>query len=215
MSFSVIHDSLPYIDAEPTTAERVAAQALINASLETPLDPASHPFLPPLIPANFSPLIESEHQRIAAKEPLQAIDTSRYESSDLPSPTVPNSKKAKSAEVLKNETAQVLQGAYTTSTYLSARTTNLTLLDTFGKNSWLIGNAQLEDELRAIEQELADAKTEIDYVVVARKGAQEGVAGEIMGLGETWRRGVGRVLETEVAAEGLRREILERRRAGV
>jgi len=51
-------------------------------------------------------------------------------------------------------------------------------------------------------------------VVVARKSAQEGVAGEIVGLGETWRRGVGRVLETEVAAEGLRREILERRRAG-
>ena len=215
MALSIIHESLPYIDAEPTQAERASAQALIDAVLETPLDAASHPFLPPLRPSNFSSLIEAEHRRIAANEPLKAIDTSRYESSDLPSSTLPNSKKQKSPEALKNETAEALQRAYTASTYVSTRNTNLTLLDAFGKNSWLIGNAQLEDELRAIEQELADTKTEIDHVVVARKSAQEEVAGEMTGLGETWKRGVGRVLETEVAAEGLRREILERRRAGV
>jgi pre-mRNA-splicing factor SPF27 len=33
-------------------------------------------------------------------------------------------------------------------------------------------------------------------------------------LEEGWKRGVGRVLEVEVAAEGVRRQILERRREG-
>lgn len=75
-----------------------------------------------------------------------------------------------------------------------------------------MGNSQLEDVLRILERELADRKTEIDVVVVERKTAQENVGGEVQGLEETWKRGVSRILETEVAAEGVRREILERRR---
>jgi pre-mRNA-splicing factor SPF27 len=68
--------------------------------------------------------------------------------------------------------------------------------------------------LRGLERELAERKTEIDEVVIERKDAQEAVGGEVKGLGEVWKSGVGRVLETEVAAEGVRREILERRREG-
>lgn len=91
---------------------------------------------------------------------------------------------------------------------------NLGLLERYGKNAWLEGNRQLEDVLRGLERELEVRKGEIDGVVIERKRAQEEVAGEIRGLEEAWRRGVGRVLETEVAAEGVRREILERRREG-
>lgn len=78
----------------------------------------------------------------------------------------------------------------------------------------MIGNSQLEDILRSLERELEERKKEIDLLVIERKTAQEAVGGEMRGLEEAWKRGVGRVLETEVAAEGLRREILERRRAG-
>ncbi len=90
----------------------------------------------------------------------------------------------------------------------------MALLEKYGKNAWLEGNRQLEDVLRALERELEERKAEIDGVVIERKRAQEEVGGEIKGLEETWKRGVGRVLETEVAAEGVRREILERRREG-
>lgn len=90
----------------------------------------------------------------------------------------------------------------------------MALLDQFGKNAWLIGNSQLEDVLRGLERELAQTKEQIDLVVVERKNAQEAVGAEIQGLEGGWKRGVGRVLETEVAAEGVRREILEARRAG-
>ena len=68
--------------------------------------------------------------------------------------------------------------------------------------------------MRSLERELEERKKEIDLLVIERKTAQEAVGGEMRGLEEAWKRGVGRVLETEVAAEGLRREILERRRAG-
>ena len=50
-------------------------------------------------------------------------------------------------------------------------------------------------------------------MTIRRQRVQNDAGGEIRGLDDTWRRGVGRVLETEVAAEGLRREVLEVQRA--
>lgn len=72
----------------------------------------------------------------------------------------------------------------------------------------------MEDILKGLEREVAAKKDEIDVVVIGRKNAQEAAEAEIKGLEEGWKKGIGRVLETEVAAEGIRREILDRRRAG-
>lgn len=107
-----------------------------------------------------------------------------------------------------------LKQAYTSSEYVNARLTELGLLERFGKNSWLVGNSQLEDILKAIEAELADVRKQHDEVEGSRRSQQESVAGEIKTLEETWKRGVGRVLETDVAAEMLKQQILDRRRAG-
>ncbi|PSS27398.1 hypothetical protein M430DRAFT_32145 [Amorphotheca resinae ATCC 22711] len=208
---TAVHDSLPYIDREPTPAERAAAQALIDAELPSSHDSQTHPSLPPLSEHHFSPMIEAELSRIEAKQPLKAIDLSRYEAVEPPA-TSPHSDE-KHPETLQTWRA-ALARAYTAHAYLASRQNNLHLLEQFGKNSWLVGNAQLEDELRALERELAERKTEIDLLVVERRGAQEAVAAEVKGLEEAWKRGVARVLETEVAAEALRREILERRRMG-
>jgi pre-mRNA-splicing factor SPF27 len=87
-------------------------------------------------------------------------------------------------------------------------------LEKFGKNAWLVGNAQFEDILKAIEGELADVRRQQEDVEGLRRMQQESVKGEITTLEDTWKRGVGRVLETEVAAEGLKGQILERKRAG-
>ncbi|KAG9242543.1 Pre-mRNA-splicing factor SPF27 [Calycina marina] len=215
MAESTIFESLPYIDALPTPTETFAAQSLISYDLSHPADtpPQTHPRLPDLLPSCLSPFITAELARVAAGEKLVAIDTSRYETSDLPS--APKIKSKKATDQYTAESREALQRAYTASTYLSSRTTNLALLDSFGKNSWLISNASLEDELRAVEQELKDAKEEIDRVVIERQAAQEGVRGEMEGLAEGWRRSVGRVLETEVGAEDVRREILGVRRGVV
>jgi pre-mRNA-splicing factor SPF27 len=203
---NAIHDSLPYIDPEPTASQRAAAQALIASEAQLDAQPAdTHPSMPALLPSQLSPLMTLEMERLSAdpKSKLKAIDLSRYEA--LSAPTSTTDMAAWKA---------ALQSSYTAQTYLSARSTSLALLETYGKNAWLISNSQLEAILRSYEQDLAATKTEIDHVVIERKTAQDAVGGEITGLEETWKRGVGRVLETEVAAESVRGEILERRRAG-
>lgn len=210
---NTVHESLPYVDKEPTAAERAAAEALIALELQTQPqdnDPTTHPSLPPLPTPTSPSLITLEYPRLSAKEPLKAIDLSRYEALEPPS----SSSSSKDSPEALEQWRSALGKAYTSQTYLSGRQTNLALLEQFGKNAWLVGNSQLEDVLRAQERELAERKAEIDGVVIERRGTQEGVGAEIRGLEEGWRRGVGRVLETEVAAEELRREILERRRQG-
>lgn len=80
-----------------------------------------------------------------------------------------------------------------------------------GKNAWLVGNAQLEDLLRGVEKELVETRESAEAVNRERKGRQEAGRGEMEGLEEGWRRGVGRVVEVEVEVgrvEGRRREVL-------
>lgn len=49
-------------------------------------------------------------------------------------------------------------------------------------------------------------------LTVQRRKAQEEAGPEIKYLEEAWKNGVGRALETEVAAEELRQQVLESRR---
>lgn len=185
-------------------------------------DDAQHALLPPPINPHFSSIIQSELDRLASNPdtdpsttgisssrpppPLQAIDLTRYEAPDpagAPGGGLPP------REHLEPALAQ----AYTSMSYLHARRQHLALLDSHGKNAWLVGNWQLEAELRAVERELAETRREIDVLTVRRQRTQAEVAAEVRGLDDGWRRGVGRVLEAEVAAEGLRREVLEAERA--
>ncbi|ORY68715.1 Pre-mRNA-splicing factor SPF27 [Pseudomassariella vexata] len=208
---TTVHESLPYIDREPTPAQRAAAQSLIDADLSstTSSEPAvPHPSLPAAYTPAFTPLLTQELTRAATGEPLKAIDLHRYETLELPSSS------SSSSSPSLPELQSLLAKAYTQNTYLRSRYTHLSLLDSFGKNAWLVGNWQTEMELQMLEKELADAKRDIDLVNIGRKRMQEEHGEELKGLEETWKRGVGRVLETEVAAQQLRGEILEKRRSG-
>jgi pre-mRNA-splicing factor SPF27 len=206
------------VDAPPDPPALLAAMGLIAADMSsagvdtTQLHPA-------LIPAAaytpaFSAALELEHARLQADatSKLSAIDLARYEDLEAPPNTSPTSDEDK-PELLAQWRA-ALQKAYTSSEYVTARLTELGLLEKFGKNAWLVGNAQQEDILKGIEAELADVRKQHEEVEALRRQQQESVHGEIKTLEETWKRGVGRVLETEVAAEGLKQQILERRRAG-
>lgn len=70
----------------------------------------------------------------------------------------------------------------------------------------------MSGELAALERELAAARLKLEEMERERRALQENVKGEIEGLEETWRSTVGRAIEAEVAAEGLRRQIAARRR---
>ncbi|KAK3373321.1 Pre-mRNA-splicing factor SPF27 [Lasiosphaeria ovina] len=210
-AITTVHESLPYIDTEPTAAERAAATALIDAErASSGPDDAFHALLPPLpSTSSLTPLLEAELARVQASpsSKLSALDLSRYEAPELPSGLAslpaPGARAALSAALAR---------AYASQGYIAGRRMHLALLDSYGKNAWLVGNWQLEGCVRAVERELASARRAIDVVALQRQRAQDEAGPELKGLDETWRRGVSRVLETEAAAEGLRREILEVRR---
>jgi pre-mRNA-splicing factor SPF27 len=88
------------------------------------------------------------------------------------------------------------------------------LLETYGKNAWLIGNSQLEEELKVLQREVEGVKGQLEVVDEERRRKMEGVKAEMEGLEDGWRRGVRGIVEVELATEGLRREVLERKRAG-
>jgi len=206
------HDSLPYIDSDLTAQERARIDRELASELPPGHETALHPSVPEFEPPKFSPLVEQELARKAVNEPLTGgIDTARYEALDPPS-TDPTSDEDR-PQVLE-EWRETLRKAYVSSTHLQTRLTNLALLEEFGKNAWLIGNSQLEDVLRGLERDLVAVREQTDQVNKARKGGQEDVRGELQGLEQAWERGVGRVIEVEVAAENLRREMLDRRRQG-
>jgi len=79
----------------------------------------------------------------------------------------------------------------------------------------LVSNSQLEDILRDLEKDVGAAKGALEDVERERRALQESGRGEMEGLEREWRERVGRVVETQAAAEGLRREVLERRRGTV
>ncbi|KAK5658559.1 hypothetical protein OQA88_1952 [Cercophora sp. LCS_1] len=200
-SVTAIHESLPYIDHPPSPTSLSAAEALITAERALIPDDPHHALLPPPHQPNLTPLLTSEYTRVARGEKLNALDLSRYEAPETPS-----------TDAAPEELTALLSRAYASHAYVSSRRAHLALLDSYGKNAWLIGNWHLEGELKAIEKELAETKKAIDVLTLQRKTAQGEVGGEIHGLEETWKRGIARVLETEAAAESLRREILETRR---
>lgn len=206
------------MDAPPDQAALHAAIGLIAQDIQQAgVDTAQ--LHPALIPATqyapkFSAALEQEHARVQAdpNSKFSAIDLARYEDLDAPPNTSPTSDEDRPEVLAQWDSA--LRKAYTSSEYVNARLTELGLLEKFGKNAWLIGNSQQEDILKGIEADLADVRKQHEEVEAMRRQQQESVHGEIKTLEETWKQGVGRVLEAEVAAEGLKQQILEKRRAG-
>jgi len=205
------HDALPYIDPSLREADLSAAKALVDAELPSDITTTLHPSVPADYTPQFSELVEAEHARIAngQKKIIGGIDLSRYEELEPPA-TASTSEKGK--EEASKQWKEVLNKAYASHAYLQSRLQNLGLLETYGKNAWLISNSQLEDELRYIEKELAEKKKNLEDIETARRITQHGVKGEMETLEETWKKGVSRIIETEAAAEQLRQLALEKRR---
>ncbi|RPB02665.1 hypothetical protein L873DRAFT_1762349 [Choiromyces venosus 120613-1] len=192
----VSYDSLPYIDTPPTDSELASIAQQTTSELSPSHLTAPHPRLPPLVEATFRPATLQELSRIDSGKPWTGgIDMSRYDPASCASPSA-------------------LATAYASAAHVEARLANLTLLNEFGRNAWLVHNSQLEALLKGLEEELMELKTECEVVNKERKGGQVDVKPELAALEERWRRGIGRVLEVEAGAEAVRQEILKRRREG-
>jgi pre-mRNA-splicing factor SPF27 len=197
-------DHLPYIDPSPSDSALAAANALVHQDLSPSAITTLHSSIPNLRIPQFSSLVDAEHAFLAEGKPRETgIDLSRYEALDAPA--------AGSDVAVWRAT---LQKAYASAEYLRGRETNLALLETYGKNAWLVGNCQLEGLLKGLEVEIEAARVELEGVERERRERQAGLQGELEGLERGWREGVGRLIEVLAAAEGVRGEILERRRMG-
>jgi pre-mRNA-splicing factor SPF27 len=200
-------EKLTDVDAEPSAQNRVDIQKIISAELPANYQTTLHPNLPPPPEERISSLMQKELERKESNLPMDGgIDLSRYEAPDPPSPS------GKEPSEVLEDWRNALQKAYTSSSHLSTRHENLSLLDQHGKNAWLIGNSQLEEILRGLEKELAETKESTEALHKQRKMAQEARRGELVGLQDAWKRGVGGIIDVELAAENLRMAILEKRR---
>lgn len=95
----------------------------------------------------------------------------------------------------------------TAAAHLSARLQALKLLEQHGRNAWLVGNAQLEEELRAYEQELAQVKGASEEVLRERKGLQEGARAQVEGGERAWKGAVEGLVQVGVGTvAGVRRK---------
>lgn len=72
------------------------------------------------------------------------------------------------------------------------------MLEQHGRNAWLVGNAQLEDELRAYERELAQVKGASDEVLGELKRLQEDAHAQLEGGERAWRTAVERLVQVGV-----------------
>lgn len=194
--------SLPLIDGDALSPEQLrAAHALVQAEIDPAHTDEVHPALLSQRQPRFSDLVESEHSRLAVGEAkVGGLDLSRYELLDPPE-----------GDGLA-AWSLTLQRAYASAQYLKSREVNLALLEAYGKNAWLIGNSRLEDELHTLEKDVEAQRIEAERVEQARRDQQSSIAEEMKVLEDTWRTGVGRMIETQAATEGLRQEILERKR---
>lgn len=124
------------------------------------------------------------------------IDLGRYEASE-----------ETSADSDLDTLQSALRTTYTNISYLRDREANIALLESYGKNSWLIGNSHLEDIQRRLDSELAGLKAQSEETNKARKTSQEDAQGELLGLAETWKQGIDKIIQTQLACDELEHQL--------
>ena len=202
------HDSLPCtlyqcltrhllilidIDQEVSQPDRERAETLVLRELNTIDRKAPHPSLTSFNEPQFSDLIEKEIERVTTNRVRKGgVDTTRYDIPDEPS-----------SNAKTDEWRKTLRVAYISSAYLSERHINLSLLEEHGKNAWLVGNSQLEYILKSLDQDYARLKEETDSINRDRKLTQEASKAELLGLEDTWKRGIGKLIEVQLATQEL------------
>lgn len=166
---------------------------------ELPSDHARslHPSVTEIPATKLTNVLQQEVERVAAGKPLiGGVDLSRYQDFEQVS-------QDSDVDALRH----ALRTAYANTTYLRGRQMNITLLEELGRNAWLIGNSQLEDVQRRLENELTAVKSQSESINRSRKALQEDSRGELLGLEETWKQGIGKIIETQVASDALRQDL--------
>lgn len=91
--------------------------------------------------------------------------------------------------------------------HMDVRNTNVHLQSTYGPNSWLIRNYQLEGEAKEIEQEVAQWTERVTEVNRARRVYQEDKGRHLAALETRWQDLVTGTVQLELANVALQGEV--------
>lgn len=147
----------------------------------------------------MTPILQQAIDGAASGTPSSnGIDLTRYQSSD-----------ELSAESDVDLVKSALATAYANIAYLQGRQTNIALLEEYGKNAWLISNSHLDDIQKRLDAELAVTKEQSENINRMRKTTQEDSKGELMSLDSTWKEAIGKIVETQLATDALKQELVK------
>ncbi|KAF8591973.1 breast carcinoma amplified sequence 2 [Ramaria rubella] len=190
-------DSLPYydndLDVHPLLRRKVDAEL---ARQPKPPTGVLHPQVPPPITLfENHPLLAAELARIESHQPIPPLDTTRYQ---LPHPSEDAPTEELWAKAVKNAKVQL--------EHQRIRHSNLSLLQTYGPNSWKIHNYLLESSATRLEKALEQLKERTVEVNRERKNDQTRVGSQLTSLETRWTELISNVLQIELANVALEAE---------
>ncbi|CAO0802707.1 unnamed protein product [Mucor circinelloides] len=194
-------DALPYVDRElddaemKTTVERLIEQEMRRMKRKERSD----------LPLNIElfekdEMLKQEIERIKKKQPLNALDTKRYE---LQGPEDENDVQGWKAAV-DNTKSQLESQA--------GSMFNLELLQKYGANAWRVHNYQLENDLANIKKNTEYLRNQILEINRERKNDQTQAAASLKSLENKWSDLITQNLQVDIACSALENEVEELRR---
>jgi len=192
-----IFDSLPYYDNDYERDPSLKDKAERLIAKEVKPGQGLHPRVPPpatLFSTNL--LLQSELTRIESHQPLNAIDTSRYQ---LPAPISSPGSIEEWQAALKNAQAQL--------EHQRLRHANTALLQNYGSNAWRVHNYLLEQTAKNLEKALEELKELTTEVNRDRKNFQTRIGNQLNVLETRWTELISSVLQIEMANVALEGEI--------
>ncbi|CAO3625644.1 unnamed protein product [Cunninghamella blakesleeana] len=188
-------DALPYNPEMKTTVDKLIEQEMRRMKRK---EQSELPLTIDLFQNN--PVLSQEWTRVGKKETLDALDVTRYELQGPESKSdVDGWKKA-----VDNTKAQLESQA--------GSMFNLELLQKYGGNAWRVHNYQLEAQLKYIQQETENYKSQINEINKERKAEQTEAANTITNLENKWSDLISQNLQVEIACASLESELEELRR---
>ncbi|CAN6665274.1 hypothetical protein TRVA0_037S00122 [Trichomonascus vanleenenianus] len=192
-------ESLPYLDSPVNEEEIVAAKRLIEKEFDRIYTDEAHPAVAKPKKSFLTPALEAEVRRIEdGAEREGGIDLSRYNDVYVDG---------------TNGRRLNMERAYPLLYYTKSRLDNLDLLAVQGKNEWLMGNDQLENSLKALEELYTARKREVEQVNESRKAAQMNSKPMHDYLNERWKTGIQNVIDVKLECLRLEQEIAQLRQS--
>ncbi|KAJ8099934.1 breast carcinoma amplified sequence 2-domain-containing protein [Lipomyces tetrasporus] len=149
-------------EPSPELRNEVEGQIRRDLARHPPPKTGLHPSIPPLPEFKFTPLIEDAITRVSQANGdvsvIRGIDLSRYTSLDFEADDP--------AEQQEN-----LRKAYVALGYTQIRKDNLDLISLVGRNQWLLGNDELEQDLKRLEEDVLREQNEAAIIARREKGA--------------------------------------------